>query len=113
MLYKKYAFYVKCVHRTIKVIFIAENRIIDVNAPTLIGVIIDYNCTGPHILLKSAETLQKTRKSFDQKTLFTLYYTFVYSYLDYCIHVWGKAYNVDIHDLIILQNKVVHVVHGS
>ena len=33
-------------------------------------------------------------------------------YLNYCIHVWGKAYNVHIHDLIVLQNKAVRIVHG-
>ena len=42
----------------------------------------------------------------------TLYYTFVYPYLNHGIHVWGKAYNVHIHDLIVLPNKAVRIVHG-
>ena len=49
---------------------------------------------------------------FDQETLLTLYHTFVYPYLNYCIHVWGKAYNVHIYDLIVLQHKAVRIVHG-
>ena len=77
------------------------------------------NWTGPHILRISAKKVAKgvgiilkARKLFDQETLLTLYYTFVYPYLNYCIHVWGKAYNVHIHDLIVLQNKAVRIVHG-
>ena len=54
----------------------------------------------------------KARKLFDQETLLTLCYTFVYPYLNYCIHVWGKAYNVYIHDLIVLQIKAVRIVYG-
>ena len=77
------------------------------------------NWTGLHILRISAKKVAKgvgiilkARKLFDQETLLTLYYTFVYPYLNYCIHVWGKTYNVHIHDLIVLQNKAVRIVHG-
>ena len=48
----------------------------------------------------------------DHETLLTLYYAFVYPYLNYCIHLWSKAYNVHIHDLIVLQNKALRIVHG-
>ena len=54
----------------------------------------------------------RTRKLFDQETLLTLYYTFVYPYLNYCIHVWGKSYNVHNNYLIVLQNKAVRIVYG-
>ena len=77
------------------------------------------NWTGPHILCISAKKVAKgvgiilkARKLFDQKTYLTLYYTFVHPYLNYCIYVWGKAYNVHIHDLSVLQNKAVRIVNG-
>ena len=109
----------KCVPRTIKGVFIAGNRIMEVTETKFLGVIIDYKLNwSPHItyiskkVAKGAGIILKARKLFDQETLLTLYHTFVYPYLNYCIHVWGRAYKVHIHDLIILQNKTVRIVHG-
>ena len=109
----------KCVPRTIKGVFIAGTRIMEVTEIKFLGVIIDYKLTwSPHItyiskkVAKGVGIILKARKLFDQDTLLTLYYTFVYPYLNYCIHVWGKAYNVHIHDLIVLHIKAVRIVHG-
>ena len=91
----------------------------EVTETKFLGVIIDYKLNwSPHItyiskkVAKGVGIILKARKLFDQETLLTLYYTFVYPYLNYCIHVWGKAYNVHIHDLIVLQNKAVRIVYG-
>ena len=46
------------------------------------------------------------------ETLLSLYHTFVYPYLSYCIHVWGKAYNSHRNDLIVLQNKAMRIISG-
>ena len=46
------------------------------------------------------------------ETLLSLYHTFVYPYLSYCIHVWGKAYNIHLNDLIVLQNKTMRIISG-
>ena len=109
---------------TIKGVFIAGNRIIEVTETIFLGVIIDYKLNWsahityiskklPHITYISKSCIiLKARKLFDQETLLILYCKFVYPYLNYCIHVWGKAYNVYIHDLIVLQNKAVRIVHG-
>ena len=109
----------KCEPRTIKDIFIDGNKIVEVTETRFLGVIIDCKLNwSPHItyiskkVAKGVGIIIKARKLFDQETLLTLYYTFVYPYLNYCIHVWGKAYNVHIHDLIVLQNKAVRIVHG-
>ena len=40
---------------------------------------------------KGIGIISKTRKYFDSDTLLTLYYSFVYPYLTYCIEVWGNA----------------------
>ena len=109
----------KCVPRSINGIFIDGNKIMEVTETKFLGVIIDCKLNwSPHItyiskkVAKGVGIILKARKLFDQETLLTLYYTFVYPYLNYCIHVWGKAYNVHIHDLIILQNKAIRIVHG-
>ena len=109
----------KCVPPSINGIFIDGNKIMEVTETKFLSVIIDCKLNwSPHItyiskkVAKDVGIILKARKLFDQETLLTLYYTFVYPYLNYCIHVWGKAYNVHIHDLIILQNKAVRIVHG-
>ena len=109
----------KCVYRTTKGVSIAGNRIMEVTETKFLYVIINYKLNrSPHItyisknVAKGVGIILKARKLFDQDTLLTLYHTFVYQYLNYCIHVRGKAYNVHIHDLIILQKKVVCIVNG-
>ena len=109
----------KCVPWSINGIFIDGNKIMEVTETKFLGVIIDCKLNwSPHItyiskkVAKGVGIILKARKFFDQETLLSLYYTFVYPYLNYCIHVWGKAYNVHIHDLIILQNKAIRIVHG-
>ena len=54
----------------------------------------------------------KSRKVFSNETLLSLYHTFVYPYLSYYIHVWGKAYNLHLNDLIVLQNKAMRIING-
>ena len=63
-------------------------------------------------IAKGIGIILKARKVFDNETLFALYYTFVYPYLNYCIHVWGKTYDTHLHHLIILQNKVIRIING-
>ena len=87
----------KCVPRSIKDIFIDGNKIMEVTETKFLGVIIDCKLNwSPHItyisknVAKCVGIIIKARKLFDQETLLTLYHTFVYPYLNYCIHVWGK-----------------------
>ena len=63
-------------------------------------------------IAKGIGIILKARKVFDNETLFSLYYTFVYPYLNYCIHVWGKAYDTHLRHLIVLQNKIIRIING-
>ena len=73
---------------------------------------------SPHItyiskkIAKGIGIILKARKVFDDETLSSLYYTFVYPYLNYCTNVWGKAYDTHLHHLIVLQNKAIRIVNG-
>ena len=40
----------------------------------------------------------------------TLYYSLVYSYLQYCILVWGSTYPTHLRRLVLLQNRAVRVI---
>ena len=70
---------------------------------------ISYICTE---VAKGIGVILKARKVLDLETLSTLYYTFVYPYLNYCIHVWGRAYNFHLNDLSVLQNKIIRIING-
>ena len=54
---------------------------------------------------KDIAIIIKTRKVFDEATLWSLYNILILPYVNYCIHVFGKAY--DIHLEILLQNKAL------
>ena len=49
---------------------------------------------------------------FDNEIFFSLYYTSIYPYLNYCIHVWGKSYDTHLHHLIILRKKLIRIING-
>ena len=109
----------KCFPRNMNDLLINGSRISEVTEAKFLGVIIDNKSNwSPHIMYisktiaKGIGIILKARKVFDNETLFSLYYTFVYPYLNYCIHVWGKTYHTHLHHLIVLQNKVIRIING-
>ena len=99
-------------------LLINGNQITEVNETKFLGVIIDNKLTWcPHIMYiskkiaKGIGIILKASKVFNNETLFSLYYTFVYPYLNYCIHVWGKAYDTLLRHLIALQNKIIRIIN--
>ena len=54
----------------------------------------------------------KARKFLTCESLITLYYSFVYPFLIYCNHVWGKACPTSLKKLIMLQKKIVRIICG-
>ena len=62
---------------------------------------------------RSIGAIIKARKVFNQDTLRTLYYTFLYPYFNYCIEVWGNTYSTYMDPLIKLQNRALRIITGS
>ena len=84
-----------------------------------LGVIIDSHLTWKnHVnyisskIAKGIGIIIKARKLLDRETLITLYYSFVYPYLQYCNHVWGNTYPTYLHKLHVLQKRIVRVIAG-
>ena len=84
-----------------------------------LGIIIDDKLTwSAHTryikgkIAKGFGILLKARKVFNKDTLVTLYYSMIYPYLSYCIHIWGSAYYCHLKDLTIMQKRIVRVVSG-
>ena len=105
--------------RAMDALLIDGKRIMEVSETKFLGVIIDNKLNWkPHIrhvctkVAKGIGIILKARKVFNHETLSTLYYTFVYPYLNYCIHVWGRAYNTHLKDLCVLQNKIIRIING-
>ena len=100
-------------------IVINQTRIQEVKETKFLGVIIDNKLKwSAHIsyvskkISKGIGIILKSRKVFSNETLLSLYHTFVYPYLSYCIHVWGKAFKTHLNDLVVLQNKAMRIING-
>ena len=57
--------------------------------------------------------VSKARKFLSRQTLLTLYHTFVYPYLQYCVEVWGCTSKTYLLPLIRLQQKIVRILSFS
>ena len=64
-------------------------------------------------LAKSIGLIYKARKVFYHKTLITLYYSFLYPHLSYCVQMWGSACHSHILPLIKLQKRVVRIIKSA
>ena len=98
-------------------IFINNVKISMTDKTKFLGVIIDeFLSFQPHIMYikgkvaKGFGVLLKARKVFNQETLVALYYSMIYPYLSYCIHVWGSAYLNHLKDLVSLQKRIIRVI---
>ena len=101
----------KCT-RNLDNLVINGSKINKLESTAFLGVHIESNLTwSVHInyiqrkIAKGLGILGKARKYFSQSTLVTLYYTFIYPYLTYCVEVWGNANNIYISSLFKLQKK--------
>ena len=89
------------------------HRIEEVRQTKFLGVVLDnelnwhahcdYICSK---MSKGIGIIIKARKVFNEATLLSLYNSLILPYVSYCIHVWGRAYD------LVLQNKAVRVIVG-
>ena len=87
---------------------INEISILEVIKIKFLGVILDNKLTSKqhithisNIASKSIRILQTAKKSLNHSTLNTLYYSFIYPYLSYCIIIWGCTYNSTLRPSVI------------
>ena len=60
-------------------------------------------------IAKGIGIICKTRKLLNIKTLCTLYYCFVYPYLNYCDEIWGGSPKTHLSPLVKPQNRVIRL----
>ena len=62
---------------------------------------------------KTISLLRRLRHTFPKRILRMIYMSLIYSYLNYCIIIWGSAYNNALDPLYILQKKAVRLINNS
>ena len=109
----------KCVNSSTKLII--EGEIINqVSETKFLGVIVDSKLSwANHInyiskkISKGIGILNKVRKYLPRSCLTTLYYSFVYPYLNYCLEVWGKSTENVMSKIFKLQKRAVRVISNE
>ena len=101
-------------------IIINGSKIDEVVVTKFLGVLIDNNltwkCHIDHLCSKVSKNigiLRKLRGKLDTETLTTLYYSFIYPYCHYCIHVWGSTYDTHLNKVFLLQKRAVRIIFGA
>ena len=95
------------------------SQINQVDKAKFLGVIIDCKLTWAdhtkHVIQKISKGIGiiiKARKYFNQETLLNLYNTLILPFMSYCIHVWGRAADIYLDKIHILQKKIVRIISG-
>ena len=108
----------KVVKETCKV-YMNRQEISEVETTKFLGVIIDNRLNWKHHIDSICNKVSKNigiiltaRRVFNKNTLLSLYYSFIYPYFTYCIHVWGSAYKTRLQKLQILQKKIIRIISG-
>ena len=101
------------------VIKIGDQPLSEVSEASFLGVTIDHQFTWKlHInivckkISKCIGILKKVKRSLPISTMRLLYNTLVLPYLQYCLVVWGSAYNSYMTPLFILQKKALKICYN-
>ena len=62
---------------------------------------------------KGIGILCKARKSLTTDALVTLYYSFIYPYLSYCLEIWGACYTTYLNALFLQQKRILRIITSS
>ena len=102
-----------------KDIIINGCKINEVKHTKFLGVIIDSELSWKnHVdfvcskIAKNIGIMTKARSVFSKDTLLSLYYSFIYPYINYCIHVWGSTFHTYVNKVFLLQKRVIRVIAG-
>ena len=62
---------------------------------------------------KGIGILCKAKKTLTTKHLITLYYSFIYPYLSYCIEFWGACCSTYLNSLFLQQKRIIRIITNS
>ena len=64
-------------------------------------------------IARGSWALYHTRNHVDKQTVKMVYYSLVYSHLQYCINSWGSASETTLHPLKIIRKRNIRIITGS
>ena len=86
----------------------------------LLGVTIDNRLKfSDHInnicskVSKSIGVMYKLKHVVRASTLKSLYYALIFPYLNYCVVIWGAAYDNHLEPLFLLQKKAIRIINKA
>ena len=101
-------------------LYIANVALEQVDHIKFLGVMLDNNLTfKKHVqyigakISKNIGILTKARKYLNKDTLITLYYSFIYPYLNYANIVWGSSNKTTLVPLVKLQKKAIRIISSA
>ena len=96
---------------------IEDNSIDSVQHTKFLGVIIDSQLSfKEHVnfvkskISKNLGIIYRAKKFLSHECLVSLYYSFIYPYLVYCVCVWGNAGLTTVLPIVALQNRIVKTI---
>lgn len=101
-------------------ILIDNNNITKVTTTKFLGVLIDDNLSWhshtthvSKIISKYNGIIRKIRSFLPEKSVHTLYNTFILPYLSYCAIIWADRNNSNLDSLFLLQKKSIRICTNS
>ena len=61
-------------------------------------------------LAKGSGIIRKCRICFSIDTLLTLYYSFNYPNITYCLEVWGGTSEINLNSIFIIQKRIIRII---
>ena len=96
---------------------INNHKIDHVKEVVFLGVVLDEHLSWtPHIshvagkISKSIGIINKSSFYLSKFALRTLYCSLVYTFLQYCITVWGSTYLTNLNRIILLQKRIIRII---
>ena len=88
-----------------------------VHEAKFLGILIDpklswknHVCHVKRRISKNTGLLNRARRVLDTKSLVSLYNSFIYPYLTYCLEIWGNTFSSVINPLVRAQKKVIRLI---
>ena len=101
-------------------IFVGNENIMQVKHTKFLGVILDDRLAWDYHLnyiknkiAKGIGIICQARKNLNESCLKTLYYSFLYPYLCYCIEVWGAAAMKYLKSIFLMQKRAVRLISSA
>jgi hypothetical protein len=103
-----------------KHVLIDNHGLLQVRSTRFLGVIINERLSwSEHVsyinrkIAKGIGIICKSRKVLNQATCVSLYYAFIYPFLNYCVEVWGGTYPTILAPLVTSQKKCARILTFS